>query len=124
MQSSNFLKMVYTLQCFIFTPLPNLKFRDQVGLTHTCRSSNQKCSIKNVFLNNFAKFKGKHLCQSLFLSTVAYNFIKKESLVQMFSCEFYEIFKNIFFTEHIWTSASAHSKKATITTPSGDASVS
>ena len=25
------------------------------------------------------------------------NFIKKETLAQMFSCEFYEIFKNTFF---------------------------
>ena len=27
-------------------------------------------------------------------------------LVQMFSCEFCEIFKNTFFTEHLWTTAS------------------
>ena len=36
----------------------------------------------------------------------AYNFIKKEILAQVFSCEFYEIFKNTFFTEHLWTTAS------------------
>ena len=29
------------------------------------------------------------------------NFIKKESLAQVFSCEFCEIFKNTFFTEHL-----------------------
>ena len=29
------------------------------------------------------------------------NFIKKDSLVQVFSCEFCEISKNTFFTEHI-----------------------
>ena len=28
-------------------------------------------------------------------------FIKKETLAQVFSCEFCEIFKNIFFTEHL-----------------------
>ena len=27
--------------------------------------------------------------------------------VQVFSCEFYEIFKNTFFTEHVRTTASA-----------------
>ena len=27
----------------------------------------------------------------------AYNFIKKETLTQVFSCEFFEIFKNTFF---------------------------
>ena len=33
------------------------------------------------------------------------NFIKKETLAQVFSCEFCEIFKNTFFAEHIWTNA-------------------
>ena len=31
----------------------------------------------------------------------ACNFIKKETLAQLFSCEFYEIFKSTFFTEHL-----------------------
>ena len=30
----------------------------------------------------------------------ACNFIKKETLAQVFSCEFYEISKNTVFTEH------------------------
>ena len=54
-------------------------------------------------LENFAKFAGKHLCQSIF--------IKKETLpAQIFSCEFCEIFKNTFFTEHLLTSASGPPK--------------
>ena len=36
----------------------------------------------------------------------ACNFIKKETLGQVFSCEFCEIFKNTFFTEHLQTTAS------------------
>ena len=36
-------------------------------------------------LKNVVKFTGKHLCQN--------NFIKKEALTQVFSCEFCEIFK-------------------------------
>ena len=32
---------------------------------------------------------------------------KKEALVQVFFCEFWKISKNIFFTEHIWATASA-----------------
>ena len=35
----------------------------------------------------------------------ACNFIKKETLAQVFSCEFCEISKNNFFTEHLWTTA-------------------
>ena len=34
------------------------------------------------------------------------NFIKKETLAKVFSCEFREIFKNTFFTELLWTTAS------------------
>ena len=34
------------------------------------------------------------------------NFIKKESLAQVFSCKFCEISKNTFFTEHLWATAS------------------
>ena len=37
----------------------------------------------------------------------AYNFIKKETLAQVFSCEFFEISKNNFFTEHLRATASA-----------------
>ena len=33
-------------------------------------------------------------------------FIKKDTLAQVFSREFCEIFKNIFFTENLWTTAS------------------
>ena len=28
-----------------------------------------------------------------------------ETLAQVFSCEFCEIFKNTFFTEHVWATA-------------------
>ena len=31
---------------------------------------------------------------------------KKETLAQVFSCEFCEIPKNTFFTEHLWATAS------------------
>ena len=37
---------------------------------------------------------------------MASNFIKKETLAQVFSREFCKIFKNIFSTEHLSTSAS------------------
>ena len=35
------------------------------------RSSHQRCSVKKGVLRNFAKFTGKHLCQSLFSNNVA-----------------------------------------------------
>ena len=36
----------------------------------------------------------------------AYNLSEKETLALAFSCEFCEISKNIFFAEHLWTTAS------------------
>ena len=36
------------------------------------------------------------------------NFIKKETLAQVFSCDFCEISKNTFFTEHLGTTASVN----------------
>ena len=38
----------------------------------------------------------------------ACNFIKKETLAQVFSCEFCEISKSTFFTDHLWTTASVN----------------
>ena len=36
----------------------------------TIRSSHQKCFIKKGIRKNFAKFTGKHLCQSLFFNKI------------------------------------------------------
>ena len=70
-----------------------------------CRSSHQRCSVKRGVPGNFAKYTVKHLCQRLFFNKVAglqaCNFIKKESLAQVFPCEFCEISKNTFFPEHL-----------------------
>ena len=65
-------------------------------------------------LRNFAKFTGEHLYQSLFLIKLQAsdcNSIEKETLAQVFSCEFCEIFKNNFSyrTSHVaasWTISS------------------
>ena len=51
------------------------------------RSSRPEVFCKKGILRNFAKFTGKHLCQSLFFNKVA----------QVFSYEFCEISKNTFF---------------------------
>ena len=45
-------------------------------------------------------------------SASACNFIKKETLAQVFSCDFCEISTSTFFTEHLWKTASAVAKKA------------
>ena len=58
------------------------------------RSIRPEVFCKKRVLRYFAKFTGKHLCQSLFF--------KKETLVEVFSCEFCEISKNTFLIEHLW----------------------
>ena len=68
------------------------------------KSSHRRCSLKNGVLKKFAKSIGKNLCQSLFFNKVAgltCIFIKKETLAQVTSCEFCEIFKNTFLIEHL-----------------------
>ena len=67
------------------------------------RSNPPGVFCKKDILKNSVKFTGKHLCQSLFFNEAIFfnNFIKKETMAQMFSCEFYGIFKNIFFIEHL-----------------------
>ena len=42
----------------------------------------------------------------MFYKKVSINFIKKETPTQVYSCEFCEIFKKNYFTEHLPTCAS------------------
>ena len=48
----------------------------------------------------------KNFDSTRFRSSHQSNFIKEETLTQVFSCEFCEISKNTFFTEHLRTTAS------------------
>ena len=52
---------------------------------------------KNGVYKTFLKFTRKDLCQSLFFNEVA----GLRPLAQVFSCDFCEIFKNAYFTEHL-----------------------
>ena len=56
------------------------------------KSSRPKVFCKMNVLKNFAKFTGKHLRQGLF-----FNKVEKETMAQMFSCEFCKVFKNTYF---------------------------
>ena len=68
-----------------------------------CSDSHRRRSVTIDDLRDFVKFTGKHLCQSLFFNKVAglrpqaCNFIKKETLAQVLSCEICESLKNNFF---------------------------
>ena len=70
-------------------------------LKWTFQKQSREVFCKKGALRNFLKFQWKHLCQTLFLNKVAgprisWKAIKKETLEQVFSCEFCEISKNTF----------------------------
>ena len=79
--------------------LDTSRYKQQKALVNM-KSSNLLRFLEADVLN--PKFIGKCLC----LQASACNFIKKEAVAQVFSCEFCEIFKNTFFTEHLCATAS------------------
>ena len=68
--------------------------------------------LKKYVFRNFGKLTRKHLCQSVFFRPAT--LLKKETLTQVFSCEFSEFSKNTLFTEHLWTPASAYIRNTDI----------
>ena len=66
------------------------------------RGNHPEVSCKKGVLRNFTNFTGKHLRQSFFFNKDAglrpkdCNFIKKETLALVFSCEFSQFSKNTF----------------------------
>ena len=78
------------------------------------RSGRPELFCENGALRNYVKFTGKHQCESLFLNKVTglwpATLLKKETLAQVFSCEFYEISKNTFFNRTPLVAASGFSE--------------
>ena len=60
------------------------------------RSSHRRCSTKKAVRKNHAIFTEKYLCWCLLL-------------IKLFSCEYFGIFKNTYFEEHLRTAASSFS---------------
>ena len=61
----------------------------------SCLKQPPEMFYEKSVLENIAKFTGKHMCQNLCFNKVY---------------EIYGIFKNTFFTEHLWTTASELSR--------------
>ena len=66
------------------------------------KSNYRCCSIKKVFLNISQISQEKTCPKAYFLIKLPpedCNFTEKETLTGVFFCQYWEIFKNIFFTE-------------------------
>ena len=85
-----------------------MKLGNQVICTKSRTSCSEVFYLRRV-LKNYAKFTGQHLCPSFVFNKSyrlkGYRVIKK-TLKQIFSCKFYEIFKNTYSVKHFWTAAS------------------
>ena len=57
--------------------------------------------LVEVFFGKKCSQKFRHIHKRA--SFLSCNFIKNKTLAQRFSCGFWKIFKNTFFTEHLWT---------------------
>ena len=88
---------VTMLSANLFTTLGYLKMH--VKNLSTFRSSHQRCYMKKGVLEILQN--SQYNKNAAGLRPMACNFIKKETLAQVFSCEFCKISKNIFFTEHL-----------------------
>ena len=64
------------------------------GTVYESRCSHRSCSVKKMFLE--ISQQENIFARGSFLIKLR-NFIKKETLAPMFSCEFCEIFENTFF---------------------------
>ena len=64
----NFIKKETCRRCFPlnFAKFLRTPFLYRTPLVVVSRGRHQRCSVKKGVLRNFAKFTGKHLCQSLF----------------------------------------------------------
>ena len=74
---------------------------------HTLNRSNRpEVFCKKDVLRNLTKFKGKHLCQSLFFNKVAglrpATLLKKRLWHRYFPVNFAKFLRTPFFTEHLW----------------------
>ena len=68
---------------------------------NTFRRSQQDLFCKKDISKNFTKFIAKDMCQSLLNKVRSLSLQIYLKMVKMFSCDFCEIVKNTFFTEHL-----------------------
>ena len=105
----NIFKIFIGKDCFlagICQSIANGNINHNVPLRNEkCKSSHQRRSIITGVLENFAKFTGKHVCQSLFFNKVAGprlgTLIKKRLWHKCFLVNFAKCLRTSFLTEKL-----------------------
>ena len=62
----------------------------------------QRCSVKKVFLRNSQNSQENTCARLSLLIKLQANFIKKETLAQVFPVNFVKLLRTLFFIEHLW----------------------
>ena len=95
------MRRLFHFECFLYC---TIKIRSdyfyRFPIRFICVSSRLKVFRWKVVPENLLTFTGKRMCGSLFkikLQACSLQLSTKETLTNMFSCEFYEVFKNTFF---------------------------
>ena len=92
--------------------LMRLRLKKYVLSHDTYRGSHSQIFYKIGALKSLPKFIEKDMCRSYFLIKLKVGNVQlyqKDSLAQMFSCEFCKIFQNTFFEKHLQVTAFEHS---------------
>ena len=89
--------------CFYLNYEENNKYTISVLRRNMVWDNSSKKQQPEVFCKKRCSYKFHKIHRK---TPEACNFIKKESLAQVISCEFCEISKTTFFTEHLWATVS------------------
>ena len=92
--------MPFSLDFFSLFWLRDAPFKNPFYL----QKQHWRCSVTKGVIRNFVKFRENTYARVSFLLKLqdeGFNFKKKEALARVFSCEFCEISKNAFLTEHL-----------------------
>ena len=104
-----FLRISYVVKLFLKVTVSLPLYLQPLTISNHYRQEHPpEVFYKKYVFKNFAKFTGKQLWQSLFFNKVAG---EEETLMEVFSCEFCEIFKNTLFTEHLRVTAFVQKKE-------------
>ena len=107
--NTSFLPISLTITKYVWNSSHSLTLLKYL-INETVKSETaSRCVLcKKVFLKISQNSQENACSRVSFLINVgqACSFIKKETLTQVFACEFCKISKNTFFTEHLWTTPS------------------